>query len=642
MTTLLDLPDQPIPMPDGVTLSARLWRPASGDPVPAVIEMIPYRKRDGTATRDEAIHPWIAARGYACLRVDLRGSGDSEGVLTDEYTPQELADACTVIAWVAAQGWCSGAVGMMGKSWGAFNALQVAALQPPALKAVIAVCGTVDRFGHDIHFKGGCLMGENFGWASVMLSYSSRPADPALRPDWREDWLRRLEGNPWLAPRWAGHQTRDAYWRHGSVSEDWSRLQVPILAFGGWADGYRDMVPALVEHAPGPVRGIIGPWVHLYPHMGLPGPKIGFLTEALAWWDRWLKGRGEVSPGLHRYVQHSAIPDASATQRAGHWIGPGGVVQWTTLTLGTGLSGALPARIATPQHLGLAAGEYFPTGDHGEMPGDQAADDALAVCFDGPALREPLTLAGAPVLHLRLTSDQPRAQLVARLCDVAPDGTSLRLSHGMLNLSHRADPAAPVLLPVGEAIDITLPLDHLAHRLAPGHRLRLALSTSYWPFLWPLPARAALTLQAGTLDLPVLTAAPDWSPSPPEPLPRPRQSVARPGHWSRKATVDPLTGRHVLTIVEDTGETVEPHGLTHGETVTERWEIAPDDPLTARATITWEQRLSRGAWAVQTLAETGMTGNATHLRMTARVTAWEGEDKVFDREEMAEVPRDWV
>ena len=641
MADLNDIPDQRIPMPDGIALSARLWCPATAGPVPAVIEMIPYRKRDGTAARDEAIHPWLAARGYACLRVDLRGSGDSQGVLTDEYTPQELADACAVIGWAAAQSWCTGAVGMMGKSWGAFNALQVAALQPPALKAVVVVCGTVDRFGHDIHFKGGCLLGENFGWASTMLSYSSRPADPALRPDWRKDWLRRLDANPWLAPRWAGHQTRDGYWRHGSVSEDWSRLQVPILAFGGWADGYMNMVPALVENAPAPVRGIIGPWVHLYPHMGLPGPRIGFLTEALAWWDRWLKGRGEVETGLYRYVQHSTVPDACASFRPGHWIGPSdGVVR--TLTLGADLHGPLPAYIATPQHLGLSAGEYFPTGDHGEMPGNQAADDALSVCFDGPILVAPLTLAGAPMLRFRLVSDQPRAQLIARLCDVAPDGTSLRIAHGMLNLSHRDDPSAPEPLRVGEAIALTIPLDNLAHRLAPGHRLRLALSTSYWPFLWPQAVKATLTVEAGTLDLPVLSEAPDWTPTHPDPLPKARQTMTLPARWSREATLDPLTGRHVLTIVEDSGDTVEPHGLIHGETMTERWEIAPDDPLSGRAMITWDQRLSREGWAVRVLAETEMSGNASHLRMTARVTAWEGTDKVFEREEAVEVPREWV
>jgi uncharacterized protein len=235
--------------------------------------------------------------------------------------------------------------------------------------------------------------------------------------------------------------------------------------------------------------------------MGVPGPQIGFLTEALAWWDRWLKGRGEVESGLYRYVQHSTPPDACAGFRPGHWIGPGGRVDWQTLTLGRDFRGWMPATISTPQHLGLAAGEYFPTGDHGEMPGDQAADDALSVCFEGPVLDAPVTLAGAPVLRLRISSDQPRAHIIVRLCDVAPDGNSLRISHGMLNLSHRNDPSSPEPLPVDEAVDVAIPLDHLAHRLAPGHRLRLALSTSYWPFLWPLPTKAMLTLQAGTLDL---------------------------------------------------------------------------------------------------------------------------------------------
>jgi uncharacterized protein len=243
---------------------------------------------------------------------------------------------------------------------------------------------------------------------------------------------------------------------------------------------------------------------------------------------------------------------------------------------------------------------------------------------------------------LRLLSDQPRAHLVARLCDVAPDGRSQRISHGMLNLSHRHDPAAPEALPVGETFDVTMTLDHLAHRLAPGHRLRLALSTSYWPFLWPLPDGARLTLAGGALEVPVLTGASDWTPPAAEPLPKPRQSVARSGRWSREMTVDPISGRHVLTIVEDTGDTREPHGLTHGETMTERWEIAPDDPLSARVTIRWDQRLSRGDWSVQTLAETAMTGSATHLRMTARVRAWEGSEQVFQREDTSEVPRDWV
>jgi len=650
MTAILDIPDQRIPMPDGVELSARLWRPEGGPPVPAVLEMIPYRKRDGTAARDEAIHPWLAARGYACLRVDLRGSGDSGGLLTDEYTAQELADACAVIAWAAEQPWCDGAVGMMGKSWGAFNALQVAALRPPALGAVIAVCGTTDRFADDIHFKGGCLLGENFGWASAMLSYASRPADPLLRADWRQDWLARLAGSPWLAPRWAAHQARDGYWRHGSVCEDWSRLTLPILAIGGWADGYMNTVGALVRNAPGPVKGIIGPWVHLYPHMALPGPRIGFLTEALRWWDRWLKGRPtgvEDDPPLRLYLQDHAVPDASAALRPGAWIAlPATVPAAPGLPLGPGGFGAgvsLPARIASPQTLGGAAGEYFPTGDHGEMAGDQAADDALSLCFDSAVLDRPLTLVGHTTLRLELAADQPLACAVARLCDVAPDGASTRIAHGMLNLCHRDGSADPRSLEPGKAVAVTLRLDDMAHRLPAGHRLRLAVSSCCWPFLWPLPVAVTLTLTAGSIALPVLMGTPDgWTPPPPEPLPAPQQAVARPGAWSRRSHTDPATGCRTLTIREDTGDVVEPHGLTHGERVQERWSIRPDDPLSARAEARWEQRLSRGDWSVRTLVETTMTGTLTDLRMTARLTAWEGEAQVFRRDWDTAVTRRFV
>jgi putative CocE/NonD family hydrolase len=225
-----------IVMPDGVRLSARLWRPVTDDPVPLILEFLPYRKRDGTIARDEMMHPWLAGHGYACLRVDMRGNGDSEGLLFDEYTPQELQDACDTIRWARAQDWCTGRVGMQGISWGGFNCLQVAALQPEGLDAVISICSTVDRFADDIHYKGGCLLGENFGWASQMFAYSARPPDPALVGDrWREMWLERLEAQPFLLSEWLRHQYRDAYWEHGSICEDFSAVKAKVLSVGSVA-----------------------------------------------------------------------------------------------------------------------------------------------------------------------------------------------------------------------------------------------------------------------------------------------------------------------------------------------------------------------------------------------------------------------
>ena len=194
------------------------------------------------------MHPYFAGHGYAAIRVDMRGSGESDGVLIDEYLEQEQDDALEVIAWIARQPWCSGAVGMMGKSWGGFNALQVAARRPPALKCIISVCSTVDRYADDIHYMGGCLLTSNPGWAFVMFGGNARPPDPRLvGPGWRETWRARLEANrPWIID-WLRHQRRDAFWEHGSVCEDYSAIQCPVYAVGGWADGYSNAVPRLLE-----------------------------------------------------------------------------------------------------------------------------------------------------------------------------------------------------------------------------------------------------------------------------------------------------------------------------------------------------------------------------------------------------------
>ena len=294
---------------------------AETDPVPAIIEHLPYRKRDGAMVRDALTHSYFAGHGYVCIRVDMRGNGDSPGAMEDEYSTQELDDAVAVINWVTAQQWCSGMAGMMGISWGGFNALQVAARAPTALKAVVSLCSTVDRFADDIHYKGGCLLNENLGWAGTMLSYSSRPPDPAIvGDDWRAIWLERLNNQPNLCHTWLSRQRHDAYWQHGSVCEDFGAIKANVSAFGGWGDAYKNAVPQLVANLPG-AKGIIGPWVHTYPHFAVPGPRIGFLQEALRWWDSWLKGvktRVEDDPELRLYQMDSTRPKSCYLHREGY------------------------------------------------------------------------------------------------------------------------------------------------------------------------------------------------------------------------------------------------------------------------------------------------------------------------------------
>jgi putative CocE/NonD family hydrolase len=250
-----------IPLSDGVRLAARIWLPAEAeaDPVPAVLEYIPYRKGDGTAVGDSTRHTYFAGHGYASVRVDMRGSGDSDGILLDEYLSQEQDDALEVIAWLASQPWCTGALGMMGISWGGFNSLQVAARRPPALKAIITVCSTDDRYADDVHYIGGCLLGiEMLSWASTMLAFNARPPDPAVVGErWREMWLERLEKTPPFVEAWLSHQRRDAYWKHGSVCEDYAAIECPVYAVGGWADAYTNAVLRLLAGLSCPRKGLI-------------------------------------------------------------------------------------------------------------------------------------------------------------------------------------------------------------------------------------------------------------------------------------------------------------------------------------------------------------------------------------------------
>ncbi|VAV88665.1 Mll5128 protein, partial [hydrothermal vent metagenome] len=242
-------PDMGIILPDGTRLSARVWMPQGKGPLPAILEYLPYRKSDGTAARDHGMHLHFARAGYVCLRVDRRGCGDSEGLFDDEYSEEELNDGVDIINWIATQDWCDGNVGIQGISWGGFNGVQLAARRPEALKAVISIGTTVDRYHDDIHFKGGIQLGENIGWAATVMSWFAMPPDPAIVGDkWRDMWLNRLENTPFLAGIWTRHPTRDGYWKHGSICEDYSAIKAPVLVIGGLHDGYRNAMAAMVEN----------------------------------------------------------------------------------------------------------------------------------------------------------------------------------------------------------------------------------------------------------------------------------------------------------------------------------------------------------------------------------------------------------
>ena len=420
----------------------------------------------GTYERDALTHPYLAGHGYAAVRVDIRGSGESDGLLFDEYAQQEQDDALEVIAWLAAQPWCSGAVGMMGISWGGFNALQVAALPPSRAEGDhhASARPTTVTATTCITWAAPCSGQVSAGLRSCSAAMC-HPPDPALVGDrWREMWLDRLNNLPLFLEPWMRHQWRDAYWKHGSVCEDYSAIQCPVYAVGGWTDGYTNAIPRLLEHLSVPRKGLIGPWAHAYPHFALPGPQIGFLQEALRWWDHWLKGidTGVMDePMLRAWMTESVRPAPYHEELPGRWIAepswpPPGMLAHRLFLTDDGLqpdcARLTPRTVCSPQTVGKNAGSWCPFGRAADQAGDQQEDDARSLVFETAPLDARIEILGAPIVTLDIAADQPLANLAVRLCDVHPDAASLRVSYGILNLTHRDGDETPVAAGAGTAL----------------------------------------------------------------------------------------------------------------------------------------------------------------------------------------------
>ena len=643
-----------IPLSDGTRLAARIWLPegVSDRPVPAVLEYIPYHIRDGRRDDDDLIHPFFAGHSIAGVRVDIRGSGNSEGLLHDEYLKQEHDDALEVIAWLAAQPWCNGNVGMMGLSWGGFNSLQVAARQPEALKAIIAVGATVDRYNDDVHYKQGCLLNENFGWGSSFMSFNSRPPDPdVVGDDWRKIWLDRLENLPFLPERWLSHQSRDDYWRHGSVCEDYSAIQCPVMIVTGWGDAYVNAVPRLLENLTAPCRAIAGPWAHQYPHLATPGPAIDFLGEAVSWWRQWLTGDAEATPTpqYRAFRSEAANVDQWENALAGQWL----ATSWDTgkqneqlfyLTdhsLKTEPGSLTPQTVKSPVDCGITGGEFIPHCKGPEMPVDQRIDDGRSVTFDTEVLTEPLDIWGDATLRLRVRSDRPVAQLIARLCDIGPDGRSSRVTVGVLNLTHRNSQTNPEPMPINEEVDITIKFDHVCHRFLPGHRLRLALSTTYWPMIWPILPNPTLIISGpATLSIPHPASVTPVSMPPPR-APAANTTISlEPPQNERRVNIDIRQAKTTVDILDYYGKSrYLDHGLTTSGRKEEQFAIQWADSTSATHNLHWRQTVARGDWSTATHLIANMSIEEDHYLLRLNLWAMEGEMEIFHREWRSQVLR---
>lgn len=649
-----------IPLKDGRKLAARLWLPESSGPSPVILEYLPYRKRDGTAPRDETTHRVFAEASYACIRVDISGTGDSEGEFDDEYSEQELSDGEELISWIADQNWCDGNIGMIGISWGGFNGLQLAYRRPEALKAIVTVASTTDRYADDIHFMGGCLLSDNVNWSSQMFAYQTRPLDPELSLNWRKEWINRLENTPFLAADWLEHPTRDEYWKHGSVCEDWSAIKTPVLAITGWADSYINAPPRLAANLNCSAKALIGPWEHRYPHISKLGA-ADFHSEVINWFDKWLKGESnnvESLPDYRTFMQEHFNPTKENSPRKGRWIAeqewPSQNISKKTLQLNTdNLSNENSTGkilISCPANIGQAGG-YFTPGMRvdNELAEDQAPDDALSVTFDTESLISSLEILGRPVLKIEFSVDKPVAQIAARLCDVSPQGVSQRVTYRAFNLTHFDSHETPEKLEVGKHYQAEFELNECAHHFRKGHVLRLALSNSYWPIIWPVGEKTEITLhlEGCSLTLPIRNVNKEIEPQNPE-LPRDypnlQSTIIREMSDSSKREIKE-DGRHTLDTFDDYGKTQDPyHDLIAGSHVHMHYEIHPNDPASAKFETKWNFTFERDDWCVEIDTECSMYCDSENFYLGRRVIATEGKDKteVLTKEWSVTVPRGFI
>jgi uncharacterized protein len=640
-----------IPLADGVRLAARLWLPTK-QPTGVILEALPYRMDDLTSSYASEYERLASEGELAVCRLDLRGTGSSEGIALDEYDPQEQQDLLEVIDWLSTQDWCNGNVGMYGTSYSGFNSLQMACERPAALKAICAIYATDDRYRDDVHYYGGAFKAiDAIDYVLYMASLVVLPPVPELAgPDWRQRWAERFEGSdPWLL-RWLEEQQDGPYWRHGSVRsairpdgtwEGYDRIACPTMLVGGWADGYRNNTFRTFENLTCPKRLLLGPWAHMSTATSLPGPHLDLVPELVRWFGHWLNEEAngiEADPPIQVFVRRPTKPEPDLAEHRGEWRNePGWPLERSrVLALGSprpGLAGMeIVGDIGTAAWISCAG--RLPWG----QPLDQRADDARSLCLEWelPAETE---ILGHPLLTVTLSSPVPVAYLAARLCSVFPDGMSALVTRGLLNLSQREPTTAPSALPLGEPITVTLELEATSWVFEEGHRLRLALSPSEWPNAWPPPRGGTLSLDLDTLrlELPVvegpaaIATPPAFTPSPGvEPHgPEPTAGSEVPTIWRVERDI---LGRETRCVIA--------HGVDYdghlGSRIEERYSgevgVSTVDPGNAWARANARYRIRWAEADVVTEAKLELRSDADAYHVVVEVAA-EELDGPFGRRE---------
>ncbi len=642
-------------MQDGTRLAANLFMPdgvKAGERFPAVLEYLPYRK-DESFPADPQLYSYFVRRGYVMARVDIRGTGQSEGQPPDrEYSDQEQDDGLRVIDWLSRQPWSSGSVGMMGVSWGGFNSIQLAARRPPALKAIIAVDATGELFHDDVHYIDGMLHADEYELSMDLSEALTRAPD---FPTDSKSLAPRFDNPPWFL-LYLRHQRDEPFWRRASLNPNYDRIQIPVFMIGGFLDQYRDSIPRFFEHLHSPVKALVGPWDHTYPQAAVPGPQVEWRGEAVRWWDHWLKGKQNglmEEPRLTVYMRHWYPPLMNIKEIPGEWRNERGwpVQGLTTETLyfrrhhslGENQPVAAEHQLSYVPSVGVQAGFWW-----GNLTPDQRPADAYSLSYDSRPLDEPKAILGFPKAFLSVSTTARLANWFARLSDVAPDGTSTMVTGGGLSGAQRQSASNPADLEPDRVYTLQVPLHFTSWIFPRGHRVRIAVSNSLWPMIWPTPYPMKTTLslggsaeQASRLILPTVPiksplATPKFQPpTPPDSVPGVRTG-GRSGSWVAQRDISKRSSKVELNGNDWTdfpwGREVDQEHITY--------RVQDDNPESAsfEGKGTTTVRLSNRMLIWKTQIELASDATQFHYRCT-RVLIENGK-QLRKKAWSADIPRD--
>lgn len=553
----------------GITLGANVYLPITAVPVPAVTTIL-HNSKDGIAGIGGAPYlEYFARRGYASVLVDRLGTGTSDGIERPAFDPGDGDDGVAVVEWSANQPWCNGRVGMWGLSYGAINTLRTASRRPPHLRAIVPIMGLLDPEREFVHPSGERGAMSYFGLAGVWNLFIQLQPPMVPDPDGRATrrWEERLRNfQPWLLDAWR-HRPGDPRWRERVI--DASRIVAPTFCIAGWHDIFLAGTVRAYEQVRAPKRLMIGPWMHELPNEA-PREPVDCIALACDWWERWLvdepaRGRGPSTPDEKGPVLIYLGGARPSWRRFPTWPPPRRLLSFAATEdhrlrrepdgCSTAGGQARPRwlRRAGDRTVGAMSGlGAVPLAGFG-FPLDQHDDDIRSLMFTSEPLPEPLVLAGTVTVEVALGPGTTASRCIAKLTDVDPQGRSSLITAGVgrIGLQPSVDRSASITLnPAG-------------YELAPGHRLRLVLSDSDLPSLWPASGGAVLdvAVRAGgdgesefgtraarvtSVTVPVCEPMDDYQP--PRPPLTPPPFTGRPPRRTWRITRDHAVGQVSVTV----------------------------------------------------------------------------------------------